>query len=362
MNNRYYKILNIIKNSYQMLDFDSEIFEFYDRRTEKNKYTTGIIKYDNKKYYYKIVSEDSYIANESYIKEMIKPGFTIINKIDELRLDNGEIINLYKYIPATEINTFNYLRNSNIKFIEKEKKMKEFFYKKFKLMRKNYNIEKMCGSKKSDRWFWGRMKENERKERYYGKDFKDLYIDILQNCPSVYTNIKNFLDNILDYLERENLTITTYSHGDFHDFNFSLEGIFWDIDTFDFNPILNDFVIFYWHFYAREDNLIYKYCPWLVKYMKNELIEEELLKIRKLKEKFILEWYDEIEKIFKKYEIEDNINSEFVFKIFCRIFLINNVLEYEKEDKIKTYKIFNYFLENNNKQIKKLLFSCNIKF
>ena len=31
MNNRYYKILNIIKNSYQMLDFDSEIFEFYDR-------------------------------------------------------------------------------------------------------------------------------------------------------------------------------------------------------------------------------------------------------------------------------------------------------------------------------------------
>lgn len=160
MNNRYYKILNIIKNSYQMLDFDSEIFEFYDRRMEKNKYTTGIIKYDNKKYYYKIVSEDSYIANESYIKEMIKPGFTIINKIDELRLDNGEIINLYKYIPATEINTFNYLRNSNIKFIEKEKKMKEFFYKKFKLMRKNYNIEKMCGSKKSDRWFWGRMKEN----------------------------------------------------------------------------------------------------------------------------------------------------------------------------------------------------------
>ena len=229
-------------------------------------------------------------------------------------------------------------------------------------MRKNYNIEKMCGSKKSDRWFWGRMKENERKERYYGKDFKDLYIDILQNCPSVYTNIKNFLDNILDYLERENLTITTYSHGDFHDFNFSLEGIFWDIDTFDFNPILNDFVIFYWHFYAREDNLIYKYCPWLVKYMKNELMEEELLKIRKLKEKFILEWYDEIEKIFKKYEIEDNINSEFVFKLFCRIFLINNVLEYEKEDKIKTYKIFNYFLENNNKQIKKLLFSCNIKF
>ena len=96
--------------------------------------------------------------------------------------------------------------------------------------------------------------------------------------------------------------------------------------------------------------------------MKNELIEEELLKIRKLKEKFILEWYDEIEKIFKKYEIEDNINSEFVFKLFCRIFLINNVLEYEKEDKIKTYKIFNYFLENNNKQIKKLLFSCNIKF
>ena len=106
-----------------------------------------------------------------------------------------------------------------------------------------------------------RITVDPRKKKYYGDNFEKLYDDVLNYCPEAYENIKEFLNNIYDYLKEKNLTVTTYSHGDFHDFNFSLDGIFWDIDTFDFNPLLDDFATFYWHFYAREDYLVYKYCP-----------------------------------------------------------------------------------------------------
>ena len=62
------------------------------------------------------------------------------------------------------------------------------------------------------------------------------------------------------------------------------------------------------------------------------------------------------------YTIPENIKNEFIFKLFCRVFLINNVIEYEPEDKIKNYKFFNYFLNNKEKNIKDLLFSSNIIF
>lgn len=108
--------------------------------------------------------------------------------------------------------------------------------------------------------------------------------------------------------------------------------------------------------------MVYKYCPWLTLYMNDKLKPEELKKVRNLKKEMILLWYDEIERIFDEYKIKENIKNEFIFKLFCRVFLINNVIEYEPEDKIKNYKFFNYFLNNKEKNIKDLLFSSNIIF
>ena len=362
MENEYIKVMELIKESCDNQKFDTEKFEFYETRREKNKYSTGIIKYNNNKYYFKIVKNNSYVEDEEYIKEMIKPNFSIIEKLGELKNNDEEIINLYKYIPAPQINAFNYFRNSEINFETKKRKLEEFFNNKIELMKKNYNIEKMDGTKSADRWFWGRITVDPRKKKYYGDNFEKLYDDVLKYCPEAYENLKGFLDNIYDYLKEKNLTVTTYSHGDFHDFNFSLDGIFWDIDTFDFNPLLDDFATFYWHFYAREDYLVYKYCPWLTLYMNDKLKPEELKKVRNLKKEMILLWYDEIERIFDEYKIKENIKNEFIFKLFCRVFLINNVIEYEPEDKIKNYKFFNYFLNNKEKNIKDLLFSSNIIF
>lgn len=357
----YSEILELIKKSYLDKKFDDNIFYIYETRSEKKKYSTGIVNYNNEKYYYKIVDYNSYIDNENEIVNKIKPNFKIVEKYGELKLEN-EIINLYEYIPATKINAFNFLRSSKIQYDKKIKILKEFFYNKIDFMKKNYNLEKMDGSKKADRWFFGRLTVDPRAKKYYGNNFEMLYKDIEKYYPVAINNIKEFIQNLKTYMYKNDLTVTSYSHGDFHDFNFSLNGIFWDIDTFDYNPILDDFATFYWHFYAREDYLVYKYCPWLTIYMNDELNKEELRKIRKLKEEMILLWYDEIEKIFRKYEIEENIKKEFVFKLFCRVFLINNVIEYDIEDKIKNYKFFNYFLENKNESIRSLLFSSNINF
>lgn len=362
MKKEYLEALNLINDSYNNKKFDKKFFEFYETRREKNKHGIGILKINGVQYYFKIVNINSYVRDENKILSEISPYFCIAKKYGEMKTNSGEIINLYKYIPATKINAFNYLRNSNIQYSEKKEKAEKFFQNKFELMRKNYKVERMNGKSSSDRWFWGRIKNDERIVNYYGKNFELLYNDILKNCPELLNNFQNYLSNLENYLNSKNLTITTYSHGDFHDFNFSLDGILWDIDTFDFNPLLNDFTTYYWHFYAREDYLIYKYCPWLTNYMENELNIEELKKIREIKKSLICNWYIEIENEFKKNKIEKNINQEFIFKLFCRIFLINNVIEYEEIDKIKNYNFFNYFLINQNRNLKDLLFSSNIKF
>lgn len=224
-------------------------------------------------------------------------------------------------------------------------------------MKKNYRIEKMDGSKKGDRWFFMRSRPGARIDKFYSEDFSLILNDIKNITPNLYDNFKKYFTNFYHYLEEDNLTITTYNHGDFHDFNFSLNGLFWDIDTFDYNPLLNDFAVYYWHFYAKEGYLIYKYSPWLTYYMFNDLDKEELKKVRKLKQNVIYRWYDEIEKAFSKHNIQNQIFNEFLYKLFCRVFLIDNVLNYDVNDRIKIYNFFNYFLTNEDKNIKELLFS-----
>lgn len=174
----------------------------------------------------------------------------------------------------------------------------------------------------------------------------------------MYNNYVKFFEKINNYLEKTTHTIFTYSHGDFHDFNFTLDGLYWDNDTFDFNPILNDFVIFYWHFYAREDYLIYYYSPWLTEYMYNKLNKEEIINVRNLKNNQIKKWFNYLKNLFEKNNID--FKNELKFKLFCRIFLIDDVTLYSREIKEKIYKYFNNVIINDN--LYEVLFNNNITF
>ena len=87
MENEYIKVMELIKESCDNQKFDTEKFEFYETRREKNKYSTGIIKYNNNKYYF---GEDGYAYNGfreidgqtyffSNINYVLKTGWQTLN-------------------------------------------------------------------------------------------------------------------------------------------------------------------------------------------------------------------------------------------------------------------------------------------
>ena len=356
----YSEILDYIESSYRNEKFDLNHFEFYKTRKEKRKNSVGILNWKDKKYFFKIVKEDEY-NNEDKIKEKIKPNFKIVEKYSERQIEN-ETLNLYEYVDAPKINSFNYLRNRDISIEEKNIKLNEYFTKKIEFMNNTYSLECMTGTKKADRWFFERIKKGSRFDNFYGENGIKLLEDIKVLYNNGVNNYEQFFKYVFEYMKKSNNTIESFCHGDFHDFNFTLDGLFWDIDTFDMNPVMNDFAVYYWHFYGREDALIYKYSPWLTNYMYNSLSDEELYKVRKLKENCILRWYDAIEKLYIKCNISEGIKDEFIFKLFCRAFLIDNVLNYDEKDREMLYEFFDYFLNNKEKSLKDLLFTNPIKF
>ena len=352
------EVCDYIEESYRNNSFDLNDFEFYKTRLEKRNNSVGIINWNNNKYFFKIVKQDEY-NDEEKIKNNIMPYFRIVNKYSERKIDDLTL-NLYEYIDAPRKNAFNYLRNKDIPLKDKENKLENFFNKKIEFMNKTSILSDMTHTRASDRWFYGRI--NNRFDKFYGSNVELLLDDIKNIYEKGYINYKTFFTNIFKYLQEKHKTIESYCHGDFHDFNFSLEGLFWDIDTFGINPILNDFTVYYWHFYAREDTFVYKYSPWLTNYMYDNLTEEQLYKVRKLKERYILNWFDSIESLYRKHNIIDGLNDEFIFKLFCRIFLISDILEYEQEDRLLVYEFFNYYLENKILPLKELLFENPVIF
>ena len=357
---KFEDIIDYIEKSYLTSNFDLNYFEFYKTRKEKRKNSVGILNWNGEKYFFKIIKQDEY-NDEDEIKNKISPYFKIVEKYSERKMGD-QTINLYQYIDAPKENAFNFLRNKDISIEEKEAKLTEFFNKKIELMNKTCVLTDMTGTKKADRWFIDRITTDNRLERFYGKDAEKLLEDIKNIYKDGYSNYEQFFENIFTYLEKENKTVESYCHGDFHDFNFSLDGLFWDVDTFGMNPILNDFAVYYWHFYGREDTFVYKYSPWLTNYMYDTLSKTELDEVRNLKEKFISIWYDDIEKLYEKYNIIDGIKEEFIFKLFCRTFLIGNILEYEEEERKMVYEFFDYYLENKETPLRELLFTNPVKF
>ncbi len=338
----YNDILNIIKESYDNDCFDKNIFEFYKGRKNKSKYRAGIINY-KKKYFFKILSKEEY-NDESNIDNMINPFFKTVKKLEKLETNNY-IISLYEYIDAPKLNAFNYLRNDHINYKEKQEKINTYFTNLKAFQEKYITVDINKNTKKSDRWFYNRYKLG-RLEDFYGINNEKLLNELKNISVDMYYNYVKFFHEVDYYLKEKTYTIFTYSHGDFHDFNFTLDGLYWDNDTFDYNPILNDFVIYYWHFYAREDYLIYFYSPWLIEYMYNGLNKEETIKIRNLKREQIVKWFHYLSTLFEKNNI--NLNNELKFKLFCRIFLIDDVTLYDKNIRENIYKYFNEIIISDN--------------
>ena len=361
MEKRHEEIIDYINNCYVNDSFDKNKFEFYQLRSERKKNRIGIYKPEEGDYFFKIIDANEF-NDEDVIKEKINPYFKIANNYGYKQFDD-RIINLYERLDTFKINSFNYLRDDKVTFDEKSSVINEFFGNYIKLQDKYLSKGKMLGDRLSDMWFQTRAKADGRSTAYYGKNMCDLLEVVKTRFPEYYPMYEEFILNLPNYLNEHRDIMISYTHGDFHDFNFSLQGIFWDIDTFGYNPILNDFSIYYWHFYGREDGLIYAHSPWLTPNMHNKLTPNGLEEVRKLKESVILKWYDSIEAAYSENNIADNISEEFTFKLFCRAFLIDNILKkYTDEEIEKVIKLFAHFLKNKKENVKQLLFTSGIKF
>lgn len=360
MENKYERIADYIYDCYKNEAFDLSKFMFYKLRKEKGKYKVGIYKEEDNKYFFKIVSKEDY-NDEIPIQQKIDGYFNIVDKYCSKQVDD-DVINLYKYVDTTRIDAFNYLRNASISMDEKETKLNQFFDKYIAMQKKYLLKEKMDGKRFSDMWFHDRIKQTSRANTFYGNNFCDLLDEINITSPELLNDYKLFFDNIYNYLGEQRELLSSYMHGDFHDFNFSLNGIFWDTDTFGMNPLLNDFSVYYWHFYGREDGLIYKYSPWLVERMHNQLSNKELLQVRDMKEQVITKWYNFIKESYYDYNISDNLKPEFLFKLFCRMFLIDNIFNYDQIDREKVINFFGSHLTNKEVDDQKVLFKSNISF
>lgn len=357
--NELKKIGSYIVTCYATNYFPSSVFSFYEnRRDYKDMHRTGIYSEDGTKIFFKVIKKCDRI-DEDYITSTIEKGFSIANKLFELEFDNN-ILLLYEYLDTISLNSYNYLRNSHYTYYEKENSVICFFNLLFDQFTRTQCPGILDASYKSDMFFYGRFGENSRSADYYGINFKLLKKDVSQVFPQFNSKLEFLLKKINLLINTNYNTVLTYCHGDFHDFNFSLNGTFWDTDTFGYNPILNDFSIYYWHFYGREDFLISTYNPWLSIYMHNELQTCDLIKIRRLKKEIILAWFVEVIKLFTKNNITlDSIILELIFKIFCRVFLVDNVLLFSKEDRRIIYSYFDTLLSKIDASPGKILFSSS---
>lgn len=353
------KVCEKIINDYLNNSFNENEYYFYaNRRDYKDLHRTGIINFNGRKYFFKIIDEFNRV-DEDFIQSNIKPNFSIAKKLFEKSF-GSKILLLYECLNTIEINCYNYLR-SLVSFSEKKNKFKNFMNDYIQLQR-NSAIKSLSNKKYlSDTFFIERCRDGARINDYYSANLSNLIHDV-KNLGFDFRAFENLNALINQQINNHNETVVAYNHGDFHDFNFSLEKIFWDVDTFGINPILNDFVIYYWHFYARENYLITKYNWWLAENMFNKLNKNENMQIYKLKEGEIKKWWKFVYSQFKVNNLLNALKDEFIFRLFCRVFLVDNVLKMEKEDRMKIYSFFIEMLNSKLDENGDFLFNLKNKF
>lgn len=328
-----------IINDYKNQSFDKNEYYFYaNRRDYKDLYRTGVITFEGQKYFFKIIDAKNRV-DEDKINGIVNPTFKLAKKITEQSFGEKLLV-LYEYLDTININCYNFLR-SKTEFDKKEEMLNSFFENYINLEDKFSKQQLSNNNYLSDIFFIERCKNGARITDYYSSDL-ELLIEDIKGFNLDYEKFSKIRELINGQISNHYDTITTYCHGDFHDFNFSLNKIFWDVDTFGINPILNDFVIYYWHYYARENYLILKYNWWLFENMFDTLSDEEKRKVYNIKEENIKNWWKFIHNKFNEANLLENLRNEFLFRLFCRVFLVDNVLKMEEDDR---KLIYSYFLE-----------------
>ncbi|MDR2410712.1 MAG: hypothetical protein LBE13_21730, partial [Bacteroidales bacterium] len=348
--------------------FSEDNFYFYENRTNfKDKFRTGIFKPSEDKtnlpseqLFFKILSYN-FSNKEKEISSNLTAGFDIVKSIFIGEFAD-KFIHFYPYIDAHGTDGYAFLHKSNIPLAEKKAKLEKYMDTLRYQIISTVQIGKSDDEKsESNKLFFDRIRDGGRGEKYYGIKYEKLTKDIKQTSPEFSNNFERLLDIVTNEATKPHKTIFAYTHGDFHDLNFSYDGLHWDTDTFGYNPITNDLAIYYWNFYAREDSHVWKYAPWLSMYMRNDLSPIELNEMRDVKKAAIADYYSLVTELFSLYGLSENFFEEFTMKLFCRAFLTDNVTQYSMSDRVKLYGYWNNYIsiQDSNNFLTDALFPNN---
>ncbi|MCL2850914.1 MAG: hypothetical protein FWE01_00955 [Firmicutes bacterium] len=358
-NKNYQQALDYITQCYREALFPEKEFMFYEnRRDYKNEFRTGIYTpEDMEKMFFKVLDED-FTDQERQIILNLDPNFDIIKTLLVQR-SNGHHIHLYPYVDTHDIDGYSYLRKKDISLDDKRDKLAEFWGNMENQITCSIKTGYSTSQNESNALFYPRLTPKGRNYDYYGRNYEMLLQDIQNLAPEFLENFKILVADVEKERNSKHPTVHAYTHGDFHDFNY--DGLFWDLDTFGNNPITNDFAIYFWHFFSREDNLVPKYNYWLSKYMDNQLDENELSDVRDEKQIIVENYYNLIRDMFIQEGKGDVFEREITLKLFCRAFLIDNVLKFDEQDRKQVYAFWQNYMEKLGTQDfeKEILFPHN---
>lgn len=190
---------------------------------------------------------------------------------------------------------------------------------------------------------------------FYQKDFRLLINDISYLHKKLESKITKCIGLINLFFTSSSFTARTLTHGDLHSLNYSYDWFFWDVDQSGINPIVGDLSICFWYLVYQRFLLI-QYNPY---YIQNNSRNNAQISISDFKKEFEIFFDYMFIPIINKISLSTDWKAEFISMLFCRCFLVNNVLDYSASDRLCIYKLWcdliNWHTNNGTVEELKLL-------
>lgn len=322
----------IIENKIHGFDF----LPFFDK-DRPSKIKSGILTLGNNKYFLKFFydnfSQSDFIRLKNF--SLLFPTPKILGLILE---KNNTTVLVYEYIQAKEKNGFVYVGYEND--VHKKDRITKFFNKLSRIYLKNLKSSKKTDKYPSAIFFENRLFKG-KATQLYQKNYLLLLHDISKLTPNLYDNISESIKLVVKYFKSDLMTFTTLSHGDLYDFNYSYDWLFWDLDQCGVNPILCDICICFW-FLSSQRFLLMKYNPIFIKNNSSLTGSINLMDAKLTFDVFFDKMFLPVVSEYSKYF---DWREEFISRMFCRCFLVSNVLDYVKEDRVFIYEMWNWLFE-----------------
>ena len=308
----------------------------YDK-DNPSKIKSGVITIGDKRYFFKFFY-NNFFKSDFLRLQNFALLFSTPQILDLIVWKNKIKILVYEHIQAKEINGFAYIGYKDD--IYKKDKISKFFDRLSCIYLKNLEVSRRKENYPSAIFFEERLFKG-KAVQLYQNNYLLLLHDILKLVPNLFDDISNSIKQVTKYFKSTSMTLITLSHGDLHDFNYSYDWVFWDLDQCGRNPILCDVSICFWSLISQRF-LLMKYNKKFINDNSNLNGPINSSDVKLAFDAFFHKMFLPIVSTCSEYF---NWREEFISRMFCRFFLVSNVLNYTKNDRIFIYKMWFWLVE-----------------